>query len=309
MASTARICRGTWCVAFGMERIPSLDQALKVLSAFEYDGVELGGFFDHATVERYPDTESRRRLVDEVRSYDLEVAGYAPGPYGDFGRLPWATGGEDVVKAYDAFFEEHLRFAVEVGSPALRVDPGDFGPLARDADYDRAWDRVVTTFRRHAERGREEGVLMLWEYETGQIFVKPSEVVKLLTDVGDDNLKLLYDTGHVQAGAVLAHNQLQPFEKLEGGQVEFIEMVAGHIGHVHLCDSDDNTWSNAFGTHLGFGKGVVDFDAVIPALLKAGYDGEWWAVDAIPMSSETWADTWDGRFWLDEALDKHVRNA
>ena len=31
-----------------------------VLGAWGYDGVELGGFFDHATVERYPDKASRR---------------------------------------------------------------------------------------------------------------------------------------------------------------------------------------------------------------------------------------------------------
>ncbi len=309
MSRTAKISRGTWCVAFGFDPVPSLDQALKVLSAFDYDGVELGGFLDHATIERFPDSASRQQLVEQVKSLDLEICGYAPGPYGDFGRLPWATGDEDVVKAYDQFFEDHLRFTVDIGSPAMRVDPGDFGPLPRDADYDKAWDRVVETFRKHAQRGREEGVLMLWEYETGQIFVKPSEVVKLLEDVGDDNLKLLYDVGHVEAGAVLAHNQVQPFEKLEGGQVEFVEMVAGHIGHVHLCDTDSNTWGNAFGTHLGFGKGVIDFDALIPAILRSGYDGEWWAVDAIPMTSESWADTWDGRIWLDEALDKHVRGA
>jgi sugar phosphate isomerase/epimerase len=240
---------------------------------------------------------------------DLEIAGYAPGPYGDFGRLEWATGDDDVVKAYDRFFEDHLRFAVDIGSPAMRVDPGNFGPLPRDADDARVWDRVVETFRRHAERGREEGVLMLWEYETGQIFVKPSEVVRLLEDVGDPNLELLYDVGHVEAGAVSGHNQAQPVERLAGGQVEFVKMVAGHIGHVHLCDSDSNTWQNAFGTHLGFGKGHIDFDALIPAILDAGYNGEWWAVDAIPMTSETWADTWDGRLFLDDALNRLVRGA
>ncbi len=309
MSRTAKICRGTWCVAFGIEPAPTLDQALQVFSAFGYDGVELGGFFDHATPERFPDAASRKALVEKVNSLDMEVAGYAPGPYGDFGRLPWATGGDDVVAAYEEFFEENLRMAVDLGSPAMRVDPGDFGPMARDVDYDRTWDRVVNMFRRHAERGREEGVLMLWEYETGQLFIKPSEVVKMMDDVGDDNLKIMYDTGHFVAGAELGHNQVQPIEKLEGGQIEFIEMLSGRIGHVHLNDSDWNTFENAFGTHLGIGKGKVDFDELIPALLKADYGGEWWAADAIPMSSETWADTFDGPRDLNALLDKHVRNA
>ena len=47
--------------------------------------------------------------------------------------------------------------------------------------------------------------------------------------------------------------------------------------------------------HLGIGKGVIDFDELIPALADS-YDGDWWSVDAIPMTAESWADTWSDRF-------------
>jgi len=180
MARTAKICRGSWCLGFGFAQPATLEQVVKVLSAFGYDGVELAGFFDHATVERYPDKGSRTKLVDWIHSHDLELVGYAPGPYGDFGKFPWATGGDDAVKGYLDLFEQSVQFCVDCGIPTMRVDPGDFGPLPRDADYDAAWNRVVETFKAHAQRGRELGVKMLWEYETGQIFVKPSEAVKLL---------------------------------------------------------------------------------------------------------------------------------
>ncbi len=305
----AKISRGSWCLAFGFDPMPTLEQGVKVLSAFEYDGIELAGFFDHATVEKYPDAASRKKLVQWItEEHGLELVGYAPGPYGDFGRLPWATGSDEVVAEYEKCFEEYLKFCIDCGIPAMRVDPGDFGPLAHDADYDKVWDRVVTVFRKHAQRGREEGVEMLWELESGQIFVKPSEVVKLLNDVGDDNLKLMYDIGHVEACAVLAHNQVQPQERLAGGQLEFVEMMKGKIGHMHVCDTDSNTWHNAFGTHLGIGKGIIDFDALIPAVVDAGYTGTWWSVDAIPMNADSWADTWSDRLALDALLDKHVRS-
>jgi sugar phosphate isomerase/epimerase len=107
---------------------------------------------------------------------------------------------------------------------------------------------------------------------------------------------------------VLGHNHVQPVEKLEGGQLEFVKMMAGKIGHMHVCDTDSNTWHNAFGTHLGLGKGVVDFDALIPAIVDAGYTSPWWSVDAIPMTAESWADTWSDRITLNALLDKHVRN-
>ncbi len=304
----AKISRGSWCLGFGLDPIPSLEQVVAVLSAFGYDGIELAGFFDHATVEKYPDAASRKKLVDWIASNNLEIAGYAPGPYGDFGRLPWATGGDDVVAAYDSFFEDHLQFCVDCGITGMRVDPGNFGPLAHDEDYNKVWDRVVTTFRKHAERGAEVGVTMLWELESGQIFVKPSEAVKLFSDVGNDNLQLMFDIGHIEACCVLAHNQVQPQERLAGGQVEFVNMMAGKIGHMHVCDTDSNTWHNAFGTHLGMGKGIIDFDALIPAVVDSGYTSKWWSVDAIPMTSDTWGDTWADRFTLDTLLDKHVRS-
>lgn len=279
-----------------------LDTVVRALSAFGYDGIELAGFHDHATIERYPDRSSRRKLVELIRSHGLEIAGYAPGPYGDFGRLPWATGDEGILSGYRKFFDDHLRFCIDCGIPAMRIDPGNFGPLPREADYRKAWDRVVSVFRGHAESGAREGVLMLWELETGQIFVKPSETLRLLEEVGHPNLKLLYDTGHCQACVALGHNQAQPVEILAGGQVEFIGRLAGRIGHVHLCDNDNSTWHNAFGSHIGFGKGVLDFDAIIRALVEARYEGPWWSVDAIPMSSESWTDSWDGRLFLEKKL-------
>ena len=98
MAREAKICRGSWCLGFGFTVPASLEQVVKVLSAFGYDGIELAGFFDHATVERYPDKDSRRKLVDWIHSHDLELVGYAPGPYGDFGKYPWATGGDDALQ-------------------------------------------------------------------------------------------------------------------------------------------------------------------------------------------------------------------
>src|SRR5918994_209966 len=87
MTRTAKVCRGSWCMAFGFEKMATLEQVAEVLSAFGYDGIELGGFFDHATVERFPDKESRMKLKNWLDSRKLEIAGIAPGPYGDLFRL------------------------------------------------------------------------------------------------------------------------------------------------------------------------------------------------------------------------------
>ena len=160
----AKISRGSWCSRSGWIPSRRWSRSWTCLSAFGYDGIELAGFFDHATIEKYPDAVSRKKLVDWLSSKNLEIAGYAPGPYGDFGRLPWAT--DDVVADYEKFFEDHLQFCVDCGITAMRVDPGDFGPMARDVDYDKTWDRVVTPSA-STRSAAPLGVTMLWELESG----------------------------------------------------------------------------------------------------------------------------------------------
>jgi hypothetical protein len=67
-----------------------------------------------------------------------------------------------------------------------------------------------------------------------------------------------------------------------------------------------NTSLDMFGTKSDFGDGIIDFDELMPVLAEA-YDGEWWAVDSIPMGPVAWKDTYTGVSWLNEALDTYVR--
>mgnify|MGYP003694003891 CR=1 FL=1 len=167
------------------------------------------------------------------------------------------------------------------------------GRSSYDADYDEIWDRVVRTFQHHADKGKEVGCTMLWELESLQPFNHPTEIVKMLNDVGHSHFKLMYDTGHFQACSVIGHNQVQPGEVFPN-QIEFINMLpAGCIGHMHLCDTTMETSLDMFGKKVDFGEGIIDFDELMPVLAKA-YDGEWWAVDSIPMGPMAWKDTYTG---------------
>lgn len=303
MSRVAKISRGSWCMAFGFKHPATFDQTIKVLGAFNYDGLELGGFFDHATIENYPTRESRKELAKKVADYGMEVAGVAYEPYG----IPWAAGGDDAYKQYLTYFDDFLQFSEDVGSPTMRIDPGSFGPLAYGTDYNEVYSRVVETWTEHAEKGAERGIAMLWELESMQPFNHPTEVLRIMDDIPNSNFKMLYDTGHFYAVTTLAHNQTQPAERLEGGQEELLSKLKGRIGHVHLSDCDGNVAANIFGSKLGFGKGFIDFEKLVPFVADL-YDGDWWSVDSIPMGPSAWEDSYEDRFVLDDLLERHVRN-
>lgn len=110
-------------MAFGFAHPATFDQTIKVLGAFDYDGIELGGFFDHATLERYPTTQSRKDLAAYVADHGMKVAGVAYEPYG----IPWAAGGEEAYKRYLNYFDDFLqegRIVLVVHPPAVRAMPG-----------------------------------------------------------------------------------------------------------------------------------------------------------------------------------------
>lgn len=304
-----KVAQGTWCMAFGFEPIATLEQTMPVIAAFGYDGIELAGFFDHATIERFPDEASRRGLLGRLDALGLQPVTIAPAPHGEgLIATPWAlTDDARVVAAHRGWWREYLDFAALLGIGGMRIDPGTMGPLPYGTDYDRVWARTVEMYRWLADEGAKVGCTMLWEMESNQPFNKPSEIVKLLDDVDHPNCKLLYDTGHFHAACVVGHNQVRPPE-LIGDQVELLRQLKGRIGHVHLCDTDGDIAVNLFGRKLGFGQGILDFDVLLPALVDA-YDGEWWGMDAISMSANAWGDAWEGLPFIREQIGRHVAAA
>jgi sugar phosphate isomerase/epimerase len=307
MSRTVRASQGTWCTAFGAGPTAGLDQALAVISAFGYDGVELAGFAGHATIERLPDAARRRDLVARLDALGLEPLALAPAPDGgDALGEPWSlTDDARTRAAHRDWWSRCLDLAAELGVRAVRIDPGTAGPLPYGTDYARVWARVVEMFRWLADEGARIGCTMLWEMESSQPFNKPSEIVGLLEDVDHANCRLLYDTGHFHAAVVVGHNQVRPLELQEGGQVAMVRRLAGRIGHVHLCDTDGDIARNVFGRKLGIGKGVMDFGELLPVLAEC-YDGDWWGMDAIPLDGGGWDDAWSGLAFIRDVVARHV---
>ncbi len=310
MSRQVKVSLGTWSTSFGMRRPAGLEQTLKVAAAFGFDGVELAGFADHVMIERYADPAARRGLATMLDDLGLEPVLLAPAPHGPIAGIPpWPLADDDeVVALHEKWWSEFFRLAADLGITRMRVDPGMRGPLPYGVDHRRVWDGVVGMFGQLAEQGAEIGCSVLWEVESGQPFNKPSEIVRLLDDIGHPNLGLLYDTGHFHAATVTGHNQVQPEELLPGGQVELVRRLRDRIGHVHLCDTDGDVARNLFSRKIGFGKGIVDFEELLPVLADC-YQGEWWCVDVIPFTSEVWGDLWDGLAFVRDVVARHVRGA
>ena len=109
--------------------------------------------------------------------------------------------------------------------------------------------------------------------------------VSLLQRVKAERIKINYDMANVynRGGSI-------PEEDLAG----MGELIGKYVGHVHLKDKAN--WIIGDRTFPVFGKGVLDFGAVLTLLWEGGYQG--------PMTLEVELDGQGGLEILDQALEE-----
>ena len=291
---------GSWAYTFGpYEKNPiDLPTVCRKLGELDFDGIELGGFRPHAHPDDYATPEKQAELKKLLSDNGLEVSGIAADFWTD-NLIPW-----EKPDAYKDTFKKNLDFCVAIGIPKLRVDTVSPPPGPEGAAREDAMKRCAEVWRECAELAQGASVKVTWEFEPGFAFNKPSEIVQLVNEVNHPNFGVLFDTCHAYMVAVVGARQPEPKETLPGGPVELAQKLTGKINHIHLIDSDGTLHDNETSTHRPFGEGLLDFDEVIPAILKAGYDDEWWVID-LCFWPQAWEVTEAAKKFLQPYIEKY----
>jgi len=298
-----RLACGTWPYMFPpyAARPYTLEECAERISELMFEGIELCGFNPHAHPELYPTKTKRKDLLSMIESYNLEIAGYAP----DLSGYPIVSPYEDIRTKREKVFETCLKFCVDMGIKAMRVDTVS-GPYEEPrVSYEVSWQRVVKAFKNSAKKAEDSGIVLVWEFEPGFMFNKPSEVANLLSAVNHSNFKVLLDTCHAHCCGI-GLNQTPPIDTIDAPlskiASEFIRRLKGMIGHVHLIDSDDTLNPHNTSTHVPFKKGVINFDEVIKALIEANYAG-WLGLD-LCFWPHAWEETEPCKKFLDQLIGR-----
>jgi len=247
-----------------------------------YDGISLGGFPPFGAHPDIVDTpEKKAALVKTFKDNDMLVA--------DFALDMWKYDSIKMTKEWRAEYSRALKCAADLGlTNIMRVDTCTPPILPDGMTYEDVKQFFVKHFREMAREAAGYGFEVVWEFEPGFIINEPKNVMWLVEAVGEPNFSLLFDTCHAYNCAI-GHRHIEEGCKLPGGILEFIEMAKGHLGLVHLIDSDGTLNDTGTSTHAPFGQGYIDFDEVIPAILNvAGYETDWWAIDLCE-----WPNAWE----------------
>jgi sugar phosphate isomerase/epimerase len=218
----------------------------------------------------------------------------------------WST---DDQKPFLAAFEKNLIFADDLGIKTIRVDTVE--PVKHVAEKGiepkRILERCVNTFDACAKMAARRGITVAWEFEPCFALNKPSEIIALVDGVralGNANFGVLYDTGHAHMSGAVGANQVGEKEILAGGGLELLQRLKGKIAHVHLIDSDGTINAENTSTRTPFGRGVLNFDQLIPELLTCGVADDWWCVD-LCFTPDAWNVTADSKRFLDKLRHKY----
>ena len=284
-----RISIGSWAYTIGPyadHPVPFGDVCTQ-LRELGFDGVELGGFSPHPNPDDVPSAAGRAEVLARLKERGLAFSGLAANLWSQH------LVDTDDPDPYVAEFRKNCAFCVDLEIAGIRVDTVQPPTLLEELGYDTALRRVVSTWKRCLEIAKDHGLYVTWEFEPGFCFNKPSDVVRVLDAIDDPAFGVLYDTSHGHMISVVGARQPGERETLPGGQVELVDKLAGRINHVHLIDSDNTCHKDADGNdetsmHLPFGRGVVDFDALMPKLAALELSHDWWTIDLC-----FWPDAWE----------------
>jgi sugar phosphate isomerase/epimerase len=306
---TKKLSIGSWAYIFNQEK-PTTDfhQVVHMLHDLGYEGVELGSFGLHPTPYSHPTRASRQQLKRLVAEHGLEFSGIAVDLWSF--KKPGPSILDENPVPYMAAFLGFTTFAADLGIKTIRVDavePPNFFETSK-MDPKLGMDRVIDVWDRCSKIAADFGMNVCWEFEPGFLFNKPSEVFKIVDGVrakGNNNFGVLYDTCHAHMCAVVAANQTGTKETLPGGELEFLQKLKGKITHVHLIDSDGSLNEHNTSTHNPFGTGKLNFDKLLPELVKAGVPNDWWCVD-LCFWPNAWDVTADSKRFLDKLRAKYA---
>jgi sugar phosphate isomerase/epimerase len=242
------ISYNTWAYSSFFVWVPSytLDETIKRIAKLGYDGIEIGAAAPHA----YPPhlgADRRAQVRDLLQEHNIALSSMLPAPSGGPGNNPASPYIEE-RRATVEHYKELAELTAYWGGKTLIYLPGwiIYGTSRRQAWE---WSREVLT--EIADSISHTGVTLVIEptsHDTN-LCVGADDAIELMQDVNRENVKLMFDTFHVN----WSHEV----------NTDYVYKMGADLKHIHISDND----------RLPPGQGVVDFPAVIDAMIDIKFDG------------------------------------
>jgi sugar phosphate isomerase/epimerase len=223
-----------------------IEEVIKRVAKIGYDAIEIGAASPHA----YPPTltkERRRDIKKMLEDNNLELSSMLPALSGGPGHNVASPIPEERRHTIE-HFKELAVLTAEWGGKILLYIPGwaVYGTPLRQA-----WQWSVEALREIAQFAAPYGVTLVIEPTSfdSNIVDRCDDAIMLMEEVGEPNVKLMFDTFHVLYRREVC--------------TDYVYRMGKNLKHMHISDND----------RLPPGEGRGDFVGVINALKDIDFDG------------------------------------
>jgi len=228
-----------------------------------FDGLELA-LDEHGPVSMDSTKEDILKVKKMADEIGIELYSIACGLYWTYN---YTSANEENVKRAKEITKKQLQVASWLGCDTILVVPGAvevaFDP-GEIVEYDVAYDRALSALRELAPVAEEFKVSIGVENVWNRFLLSPMEMADFIDKVGSDYVGSYFDVGNVLFSGYPEH---------------WIKILNNRIKKVHFKD-----YRRAAGDLHGFVDllaGEVNWDKVMEALRKIGYDG-WVSAEMLP---------------------------
>lgn len=218
-----------------------LPERVAAAKACGFDVVEFQFPYDH-TIEELKAALDR----SQVTLNNLNT------PRGDISRDEWGHAGQPGrEEEFRRYFGQAFQYAQALGAKVIHVMSGSWEP----GDLARAEATYVSNLQWAAREIAGSGITIVLEplnaYDRPEnVACKSDRIVELLGDIGEPNVKLMFDFYHIQV--------------MEGDLIRRFRRHFPHIGHVQIANAPLRTAPD---------MGEINFAAIFEELAQSDYAG------------------------------------
>lgn len=226
----------------------SLEEALTEIKTLGIKYIELMTTVPHLWPPSFTQ-DQRRDLRKLMYQLGLELVAINP----TFLDINMASTNPGIRKESVKQIIDQISLANDLGAKIIVVIPGKRHPLLAPP-FETVWKNYakegVLRCVEHAEKNN-----VIFGLENGpSLFVEDTDkMLFVLDEVGSSSMKIVLDVANA--------SMIEPIDSA-------LEKVKEHLVHVHLSDTDYNTW-----THSPIGVGKIDFAMISKKLHEIGYSG------------------------------------
>ncbi len=245
----------------------SIEDTIEKIASLGYQGIEILADVPHAwPAGLLPERkESIRRALDKHGLTISNVNAFMMNAVADPRQPYWYPGWTDPDPHYRAIRREHtkraLKLAAELGAPHITTEPG--GRLSEGQSWQDAAGTFYDELMPCVEVAEQQQVQILIEPEPDLLIEKFGEYLDFMSRIDSPWVGLNFDIGHAYCVG-------------EDPQ-DWVAKMAPHTRHYHFEDIADTRVHR----HLIPGRGAIDFEATVKAIVATGYDG-WLTVELYP---------------------------